>query len=305
MRPTTRQQLLSLSVSALAAGAVIALCLSHRGQLGAVLRRIPLAVLAGAVGLHVLALTARAEAWFVTLAAIDGRGAPRRVVHFASAGGFLVGTISGHATLPLRMLLVRRLAPERSPPLRDMIVADAPIYAIEATVAAALVPLAAAALGVPWWAAMAAPLAAIAVLLLLRRAHGLASRHAAVRGLAILAAVERRRRLLALVLALSTCTFTRLWLLLAWSGLPHGLSEVTLLFVSAGILSLLPLGPAAGPAAALLSTGGEHVGAAAAVGLGITGSAFAGVVIYAVGALIAWLAGRSRSQADHAEFSVP
>lgn len=304
MRRTTRQQLLSLAVSLAAVGVVIAVCLAHRDQLGRALERIPPLVFAGAVALHAIALTARAEAWWVTVGAIDGRGAPRRVVHFASSAGFLAGTVSGHATLPLRMLLVRRLAPNHSPALRDMIVADAPIYAIEATIAAALVPLAAGALGVPLWAALLAPLAALAVLLALRHVHGLADGRGIVRGLAILGTVQRRRRLLALVLVVSGCTFARMWLLLAWSGLPHGVDHVTLLFVSASVLSVLPLGPAAGPAAALVATGGSHVGAAAAVGIGITGSSVAGVVAYGVGALLARM-GSSSSQPDHAEFSVP
>ena len=298
-----RRQLLSFAVSLAAAAVVVAVCLGHRAQLEHALDRMPAAVFAGAVALHVIALTCRAEAWHTTLGAIDGRGAPRRVVHFASAAGFLAGTVSGHAALPLRMLLVRRLAPRESPALRDMIVADAPIYAIEATVAAALVPLAAGALGVPTWAALLAPVAALALLLVLRHVHGLAGGRGLVRGLAILAAVRQRRRLLALVLVVSACTFARMWLLLAWSGLPNGIDHVTLLFVSAGVLSVLPLGPAAGPAAALVATGGSHVGAAAAVGLGITGSSVAGVVAYGLGALLVRVRPPS-SQPDHAEFSV-
>jgi hypothetical protein len=304
MRRTKRQQLLSVSVSALAVAALVVLCWTHRHQLSEALKRLPLTVFAAAVGLHVLALSFRAEAWVVTLRAIDGRGAPRRVTHFASAGGFLAGTVSGHATLPLRMLLVRRLAPSDSPPLRDLIVADAPIYAIEATIAAALVPLAAGALGIPWWAALAAPLGGALVLLLLRRAHGFASRRGLVRGLAILETVKQRRRLVALVFVVSAATFTRMWLLLDFTGLPHGVDHATLLFVSAGVLSLLPLGPAAGPAAALLATGGDHVGAATAAGLGITGSGFAGVALYGLGAVIAWLTTRS-SQPENVEFSAP
>jgi hypothetical protein len=302
MRRTKRQQLLSITVSAVAVAALVVLCWTHRHQLSEALRRVPLTVFAAAVVLHAIALSVRAEAWLLTLRAIDGRGAPRRVTHFASAGGFLAGTVSGHATLPLRMLLVRRLAPDDSPPLRDLIVADAPIYAIEATIAAALVPLAAGALGIPWWVAVAAPLAGIGVLLLLRRAHGFASRRGIARGLAILEQVQHRRRLVALVFVVSACTFARMWLLLHFTGLPDGVDHATLLFVSAGALSLLPLGPAAGPAAALVATGGEHVAQATAAGLGITGSGFVGVALYGLCALIAR---HARSQPENAEFSAP
>jgi hypothetical protein len=306
MRRTKRQQLLSISVSVVAVAALVALCWTHGDQLAEALRRVPLAVFAAAVGLHMLALGSRAEAWLLTLRAIDGRGAPRRVTHFASAGGFLAGTVSGHATLPLRMLLVRRLAPDDSPPLRDLIVADAPIYAIEATIAAALVPLAAGALGIPWWAALAAPLIGIVVLLLLRHAHGFAERRGIARGLAILETVGDRRKLVALVLVVSGATFARMWLLLHFTGLPDGVDHATLLFVSAGALSLLPLGPAVGPAAALVATGGDQVAAATAAGLGITGSGFLGVALYGVAALIARLHRRpARSQPENAEFSSP
>ena len=48
MRRTTRQQLVSLAVSVLAAGVVIALCLAHRDQLERCAQRIPPAVFAGA-----------------------------------------------------------------------------------------------------------------------------------------------------------------------------------------------------------------------------------------------------------------
>jgi hypothetical protein len=127
-----------------------------------------------------------------------------------------------------------------------------------------------------------------------------------VRGLAILETVKQRRRLVALVFVVSAATFARMWLLLAFTGLPHGVDDATLLFVSAGVLSLLPLGPAAGPAAALLATRGAHVGAATAAGLGITGSAFAGVAIYGVGTLLARHRSRkASSQPDNVEFSAP
>jgi hypothetical protein len=306
MRKTKRQQLLSVSISSVAIAALVVLCWTHHHQLAEALRRIPPLVFAAAVALHMIALSVRAEAWLLTLRAIDGRGAPRKVTHFASAGGFLVGTVSGHATLPLRMLLVRRLAPDDSPPLRDLIVADAPIYAVEATIAAALAPLAAGALGIPWWVALAAPFAGIAILLLLRRAHGFASRRGIARGLAILDEVEHRRKLVVLVFIVSAATFARMWLLLHFTGLPDGVDEATLLFVSAGALSLLPLGPAAGPAAALVATRGAHVGAATAAGLGITGSGFAGVALYGLVTLIARHQRRpASSQPDNAEFSAP
>src|SRR5256884_6063039 len=103
MRRTKRQQLLSIAVSAVAVAALLVLCWTHRHQLAEALRRLPLTVFAAAVGLHMIALSVRAEAWLLTLRAIDGRGAPRRVTHFASAGGFLAGTGSGHATVPPRM----------------------------------------------------------------------------------------------------------------------------------------------------------------------------------------------------------
>src|ERR671935_61094 len=75
MRRTKRQQLLSVSVSALAVAALVVLCWTHRHQLSEALKRLPLTVFAAAVGLHVLALSCRAEAWVVTLRAIGPRGA--------------------------------------------------------------------------------------------------------------------------------------------------------------------------------------------------------------------------------------
>src|SRR5262249_61744549 len=49
--------------------------------------------------------------------------------HSANALAFLVGIVQQAATVPVRAIALRRLAPDASPPLELVLVADAPVLA--------------------------------------------------------------------------------------------------------------------------------------------------------------------------------
>jgi len=89
--------------------------LRNGSEIGPALDRISLAVFVLACGLHFAMLLARTEAWRLVLGvAAGGRAPPRVPVHAASAVGFVVGAVETPAALPVRMGLLRRLAPDSS-----------------------------------------------------------------------------------------------------------------------------------------------------------------------------------------------
>src|SRR5262245_58622856 len=128
------------------------LCRARAHELSAALALVPVEALVLLGALHLLTLCARSEAWRLALAAIEGRVPPRGAVHAANAGAFLVGSIESHSALPVRMLLLRRLAGDDAPRPAQILAADAPIFLLEvcatALLLSAVTPLAGAVLAV-------------------------------------------------------------------------------------------------------------------------------------------------------------
>jgi hypothetical protein len=257
-----------------------AVCATHADDLGHALEHVPLWVFACATALHLLVVSVRTEAWRVTLAGI-GRTPPLAAAHWASAIGFAAGIFEGHAALPARMAVARRVAPEDTPPLREMVLSDVPVYAAEACLIALLVPVAAAhGAGLPVWSAGLVLVAAPAVLLALRLLHQRFESHRLAAGLAVLGRPGLRGRLLALAAVVVTVTFARVWLVLWGVGLPAGPADAAVAYVAVTLVGQLPLGPATGPAATLAVASGSGVAAAAAAGLVISATSIAAVLVY-------------------------
>jgi Ca2+/Na+ antiporter len=266
---------------ALAAIAVlVVVCALRADDLAQALDRVQAWVFAAACGLHLLVVAVRAEAWRSTLAAI-GRTPSRAAAHWASAIGFMAGIVEGHAALPTRMTVARQIAPDATPPLREMVLSDLPVYAIEGCLIAALVPLAAVAQGgLPVWALALLVVGAPAALVALRLLHQRFASHPLAAGLAVLADTGLRRRLLVLAAAVVGLTFARIWIVLAAVGLPAAPADAALAYIAVTAVGQLPLGPAAGPAATLAVASGAGVAAAAAAGLVVSASSCAGVLAY-------------------------
>jgi uncharacterized membrane protein YbhN (UPF0104 family) len=255
-------------------------CATHADDLGQALRRVPLAVFVITGLLHVLVVVVRTEAWRVTLRAI-GPTPPVPAAHWASAIGFAAGIVEGHAALPARMAVARRVAPESTPELRQMILSDLPVYALEACLVAALVPLATLhGADFPWWAivlVLAAAPASVLVLRLLHQRFAL-SRYAA--GLAVLGKPGMRSRLLALSAVVVGLTFARVWIILAAVGLPASVADAATAYLAVTLVGQLPLGPATGAAATLAVASSAGVANAAAAGLVISVTSTVAVLVY-------------------------
>jgi len=295
--PTRRRRTAHLAVAGLSLGGLAALCWTRRDDLGAALEAVSPAAFAALVALHLVTLGARSEAWRLVLAAVEGQTIPRRAVHGANAGAFVAGAMEAHLGMPVRIALLKQLAPRQAPRATQIAVADLPILLLEICGAAAVLAVGAAAAGPwPWWTAPAALAVAgaglAAGLLALAR---LGPHRPMARGLAVLGCRVRRGPLAALVALVTACGVARVSVALAACGLPAGPGEIAVVFASLGVLGLLPLGPSASPGATLAVVGSAGVGAALAAGLAISASAILSVLLYA-GALLA-LRLRDRAQA--------
>jgi hypothetical protein len=265
-----------------AVGLVAVVCAQHADDLATALERVEPWVFVVAVALHLCAVVVRTEAWRVTLAA-TGRVPQRPVAHWASAIGFLAGIVEGHAALPTRMAVARRIAPADTPPLREMLLSDLPVYALETCMLATLLPIAVVGgVGLPAWTAalvlVAAPTSVLALRLLYQRFES----HRLAAGLAVLAQPGLRGRLVLMAAAVVGFTFVRIWISLAAVGLPDGIEDAAIAYVAVTAVGQLPIGPASGPAATLAVASGSGVAAAAAAGLVISASSIAAVLVYLV-----------------------
>jgi hypothetical protein len=261
---------------------VAVVCVRHAEDLGEALERVDPWIFVACVALHLVVVTVRTEAWRVTLAGI-GRVPPRRAAHWASAIGFGAGILEGHAALPARMAVARRVAPEDTPALREMLLSDLPVYALEACLLAMLLPLAAAhGMDLPPWTAALALVAPPASVLGLRLLHQRFESHRLAAGLAVLGRPGLRGRLVWMSAIVVGLTFARIWITLHVVGLPAGLADAAAAYVAVTLVGQLPLGPATGPAATLAVASGSGVAAAAAAGLVVSATSIAGVLVYIV-----------------------
>ena len=284
--------------------AVLALLVARNGaDVATAIEAVPWWALVGAVGLHVVVLIMRSEAWGLSIAAVDGRPLPRRVLHRASSAAFLAGTLQSQAALPARVAMLRRMAGDDAPRPGQIAVADVPIFAIELVLAAALLVVGVAGGLGSWWSAAGAVAFAIGVLVALTLTRRRYAHRPIARGLAVLADRRRRGRLAALVAGVCAATVARIWLVLVACGLPHTAGEVGWLFAALGAFGLLPAGPGAPAGATLATLGTGSVGAAVAAGLVLSATSIAGVLVYGCAvttgsALLATIRGKAPASRD-------
>lgn len=128
------------------------ICATRVGEILAALAACPPWVIAGATSAHLLTLALRTEAWRTVLAAAGGCGLTTRTLHAANSGAFLAGTVQGHAAMPVRIGLLRRLGGGDCPSVTQIALADGPIVLLEACTSAALTAIAATAVPpIPDW----------------------------------------------------------------------------------------------------------------------------------------------------------
>jgi hypothetical protein len=256
----------------------------------------PEAVLAAA-GVHAATLFCRCEAWRVAVGAIGDRRAGRVEAHAAGGAGFAAGTVQGAGTAPARAIAFRRLAPGTAPPVGQAVLAEVPVFLLEALLTAIVLALATAAVPMaPAWTPAAVGAASIGGLIatwaLARRARG----HQLGAGVRALSDARRRLVIAALIVLVTGLGLARVLILLQAFALPADPPSVAVAFVALGIFGLLPIGPASTPGALVAVFGGDDATGAAAAGIAISATSFAGVALYGAGTLAALgLARRMRS----------
>jgi hypothetical protein len=262
-------------------GLVAWLCLRDWDEMAGIATSCPPWALALAIGSHLATVVVRGEAWGVALTAAVRAPVQRLSVHAANCGGFLAANVQSHLAVPVRMLIVRRLAPH-PPRVVEILLADAPVFLLEAAlcgglalVAVLLVP------GLPWWLAPTMLAASLGALVALRSAHRRSPHTALARGLAALDDRRLLGRLLTLVGLLTGFALLRAWAVLTGFGLPSGPGEVALTFVTLGAVGLLPLGAGTGPVALVAVLGTGDLGTAAAAGVAVSATTLAAVLLYA------------------------
>jgi uncharacterized membrane protein YbhN (UPF0104 family) len=235
--------------------------------------------LLAAVGLQVIWLIARSEAWHVCVEAAGGT-AGRRLLYRAAAIGYLGNLFNSSFGLALRIAALRRSAPADSPPPSVLIAAELPIVVIEIALAALLSFTLIAPAGLPWWAAVAfvagAALAIAATGMFIRnRREGFWS------GLAVLRRPKSRNMTIALVVFATGAQVVRNLVVLRGLGVDVSWLDSIALLIAAAAIGLLPVGPTLGAATAVLILGSNGVAVVAAAGALLTATGAVGALLFA------------------------
>jgi hypothetical protein len=270
---------LTAALSVLASLALAALLVGRWDELSTGLTGAPLAVVAAAVALQVVALVARSEAWHVCVRASGGT-VERRRLYRASSMGFVGGLVNGQLSSAARIAALRRSAPSSSPRVPALIAAELPILVVEAMLAALTSFTLVGPLGLPWWT----PLACVAAVGLVGIAlHGLAV--AKVRwladGLAVVRSLQGRTRLVGFVLVAVFAQIARNWMMLHAVGIDASLFDAIAVLIAVVSLGQLPFGLSVGAAASVLILGPDGVAAAAAAGVLLTATGTVGGLAFA------------------------
>jgi uncharacterized membrane protein YbhN (UPF0104 family) len=283
------------------AGALGVELAGRRGQFMEAIRAAPIWVLSLAVLLQLVALTARTEAWHQCVRATGATVGRRRLFRAAGAGS-LASVLNGSLGVATRIASLRRTAPDDSPCVSALLAAELPIISVEIALTALFSFALVGPLGVPWWAPIIAIAAAAAAVLGLRRLSE--RRHLRLwSGLAVMR--ERRGRMIAFVLLAICAQIARNWLLLRGIGVHVSLLDATALLIATFTLGQLPIGPALGPAAAVLILGSHGVATAAAAGVLLTVTSTVGSLSYAAWATADHLGQRRPALPARPEIAVP
>jgi hypothetical protein len=292
-----RRLLLGAGGAAVVTAGVAAVAAVRAPELLEAFRSCPPAALVAAIAVHSLTLLCRCEAWRLSGSAVLGRPLPRLLSHAAGGTGFMAGSLQGASTAPVRAMTLRRLAPEDAPRSLPLMVAEAPVFLIEAGLVAIVLAVAVWTLPVaPVWMPPAIGVGSIAALVVLREVARRRARDGEASGLSVLTDRRRRGAMAGLLVLVTALGLARAWIILLGFGLPHGPSHVAFTFVALGVFGLLPVGPGSTPAALLAVFGAGEAGAAAAAGIAVSATSFAGVAFYAglASAPLAILRGRRR-----------
>lgn len=240
-------------------------------------------ILAAAIGLQVVWLVARSEAWHVCIGAAGGAVCRRRIYR-ASAVGYLGNIFNANFGLAVRIGALRRSAPTDSPKASVLVAAEMPIVVVEIGLAALLSFTLVGPLGVAWWipltvvAGFAAITAGVTKLVRKRR-------EGFWKGLEVMHGLRSRNLIVALVVLAVSMQVARNFLLLEGLGIDISVLDSVALLIATAALGLLPIGPALGTACAVMILGSNGVAVVAAAGALLTATGAAGALCFAAWAL--------------------
>jgi uncharacterized membrane protein YbhN (UPF0104 family) len=278
---------ISIVGAIIVAGALGVELAGRRGQFTAAIHAAPIWILSLVVLLQIVALIARTEAWHVCVRA-TGATVGRRPLFRAAGVGYLASVLNGSLGVAARIAALRSTAPHDSPHVPALLAAEVPIISVEIALTAIFSFTLIGPLGVPWWAPVIAVAVAVAAALGLgrlsdRRRLGLWS------GLAVMR--SQRGRMIAFVLLAICAQIARNWLVLRGIGVHVSLFDAIALLIAMFTVGQLPIGPALGPAAAVLILGSHGAATAAAAGVLLTVTSTVGSLCYAAWAIADRFAG--------------
>jgi uncharacterized membrane protein YbhN (UPF0104 family) len=296
---THRKVIISI-VGALAVTAILVYVLDGRRHAFIhALTSAPLWMVGIAVGLQIVALLSRTEAWLISVHAA-GATVRRRVLFRAAGVGYLASVINGSVGMAARITSLRRSAPDTTPRVPALLAAEIPIITVEICLAAIFSFTLVSPLGVPWWVPVIAITVMCAAVFGLRRlSHN--RREGLWAGLAVIRHKSGGRLVFLTVLAV-VAQVARNWLMLHAIGEDVSFFDAMALLIAMFTLGQLPVGPSIGPAAAVLILGSHGVADSAAAGvlLAVTGTIGSlGYTSWAIGDRL--FAGRFERRARRAE----
>jgi hypothetical protein len=239
----------------------------------------PMAIIAAAVSLQLLALVSRSEAWHVCVRACGGR-VGRRELYRASSMGFVGGLLHTQLGTAARIAALRRSVPEESPRVPALIGAELPILIVEGGLAALTSFTLVGPLGLPWWVPLVC-LAAVAAASALLRTVAAAGARWLRSGLSVLRSFDGRARLVVFVMIAVLAQVARNWLMLHAVGVDASLFDAIAVLIAVVSLGQLPFGLSVGAAASVLILGPQGVDAAAAAGVLLTATGTVGGLAFA------------------------
>ena len=244
----------------------------------------PAITLALAVGLQIIWLIARSEAWHVCVDAAGGT-VERRRLYRASSIGYLGNLFNSSFGAGVRIAALRRSAPERSPNVSVLIAAELPIIVAEMALAAIFAFTLVGPLGLAWWAPVLFCIAAAAVIVLISRVarkkqHGFWSGFAVMRGL------RGRNTIIGLVCFATGAQVVRNWVVLHGLGVDISVFDSIALLIAAAVFGLLPVGPTLGVATSVVILGSNGVAVTAAAGALLTATGAIGALCFAAWGLL-------------------
>ncbi len=275
---------MGLGATLAATGALLAVILTKGNEFAAAITTVPAGILVAAVGIELLWILSRCEAWAVCIDAAGGT-VERRTLFRAASLGYLGNILNPQLGLAVRIAALRRSAPAESPRAGVLVAAELPIVIIEAGLAALLSFTLVGALGLPWWIPVAA-LGVMAAVIALTMRFATTHRDRAWRGLAVMTGLRSRTRIVGLVVLAVSLQVLRNWFILHALGADASIFDSVALLIGMAAIGLLPVGPGLGAAACVLILGSNGVATMAAAGALLTATATAGAAIFALWALL-------------------